>query len=315
MPKLLILTHDPKEYLDLIQKANLPNLEIFTEFNPECDILFGDTGRIKKVLPDLRNLKWVQTTSAGVERLMDSSLRRDYTLTNAQNVFGESMSEYVFGYMLFFKKRIRPRILAQRAKKWDDEDGGVLRGKTLGLIGVGSIGAHIAMTAKHFRMKVWGYTRDSETSTHVDRYFHASTSPTAPLSANENLIAFAKGLDYLVVVLPKTDGTTSIVNAEVLDALPPHALLINVGRGNAVDESALVDALNQNKIAGAVLDVTEPEPLPEDHPFWTTPNLFLTFHTSAMSYPEDMVEVFAENYHLYIEGKPLKHQVDFERGY
>jgi phosphoglycerate dehydrogenase-like enzyme len=304
MPKLLLLTHDPKEYLDLIQKAKLPDLEIFTEPNPECDIVFGDTGRIQKTLPLLPHLKWVQTTSAGVERLMDSSLRRDYTLTNAKNVFGESMSEYVFGYMLFFKKRIRPRILAQRAKKWDDEDGGVLRGKTLGLIGVGSIGAHIAMTAKHFRMSVWGYTRGSETSTHVDRYFHGN-----------ELLEFAKGLDYLVVVLPKTDGTNSIVNAELLDALPPHALLINVGRGNAVDESALVEALNQNKIAGAVLDVTEPEPLPEDHPFWTTPNLFLTFHTSAMSYPEDMVGVFVENYKLYIEGKPLKHQVDFERGY
>jgi len=316
MPKLLLLSHDPKEYLDLLQQADLPNLEIFTEFNPECDVLFGDTRRIHDALPNLPNLKWVQTTSAGVERLMDTSLRRDYTLTNAKNVFGESMSEYVFGYMLFFKKRIRPRILAQRAKQWDNEDGGVLRGKTLGLIGVGSIGAHIAMTAKHFRMNVWGYTLESETSKHVDRYFHPETLPhPSPLPQGEGTLAFAKGLDYLVVVLPKTDGTTSIVNADVLNALPNHALLINVGRGNAVDASALVEALNQNKIAGAVLDVTEPEPLPEDHPFWTTPNLSLTFHTSAISYPEDMVGVFAENYHLYIEGKPLKHQVDFERGY
>ncbi len=328
MPKLLLLTHDPKEYLDLLQGADLPDLEVFTEFNPECDILFGDTRRIHDALPTLPHLKWVQTTSAGVERLMDPSLRRDYTLTNARNVFGESMAEFVFGYMLFFKKRIRPRVLAQRAKKWDNEDGGVLRGKTLGLIGVGSIGSHIAMTAKLFRMNVWGFTRSSETSKYVDKYFH----PTSPLSSrsipaegqreraegegeNEGILAFAKGLDYLVVVLPKTDGTNSIVNAEVLNALPNHALLVNVGRGNAVDASSLVDALNQNKIAGAVLDVTEPEPLPEDHPFWTTPNLFLTFHTSAISYPEDMVGVFIENYKLYIEGKPLKHQVDFKRGY
>jgi len=304
MPKLFLTTHDPKEYLDFLHQANLPDLEIFTEFNPECDIVFGDTRRIQKTLPDLPHLKWVQTTSAGVERLMDSSLRRDYTLTNAKNVFGESMSEFVFGYMLYFKKRIAERQQAQKSKQWDEEDGGVLRGKTLGLIGVGSIGSHIAMTAKHFRMNVWGYTRASESNTHVDKYFHG-----------DELLTFAKGLDYLVVVLPKTDDTNSIVNAEVLNALPPHVLLINVGRGNAVDASALVEALNQNKIAGAVLDVTEPEPLPEDHPFWTTPNLFLTFHTSAMSYPEDMVQLFAENYKLYIEDKPLQHQVDFERGY
>lgn len=82
-----------------------------------------------------------------------------------------------------------------------------------------------------------------------------------------------------------------------------------------MDEFALVDALNESKIAAAVLDVTEKEPLPEDHPFWTTPNLFLTFHTSAISYLEDITKLFIENYRHYIEGKPLKYQVDFERGY
>src|SRR5215510_5980709 len=94
-----------------------------------------------------------------------------------------------------------------------------------------------------------------------------------------------------------------------------NAIVMNVGRGNAVDEPALVEALNQNKIAGAVLDVTAQEPLPEDHPFWKTPNLLLTFHTSAISYPEDITRVFIENYYLYLEGKPLKYQIDFGRGY
>ena len=247
---------------------------------------------------------------------MDSSLRRDYTLTNAKGVFGSSMSEFVFGYLLFFKKRIRPRVLAQRAKQWDDFDGGILRGKTLGLLGVGSIGAHLAGTAKHFGMKVRGLTNSSKDCKDVDEYYH----PKSPLSPRERaegegLLTFANDLDYLVSVLPRTENTDEIVNADLLNALPPHAIFINVGRGNAVDNSALVEALNNNKIAAAVLDVTNPEPLPEDHPFWTTDNLFLTFHTSAMSYPEDMVNIFVENYHRYLEGKPLKHQVDFEKGY
>ena len=129
------------------------------------------------------------------------------------------------------------------------------------------------------------------------------------------MLRFANGLDYLVIVLPKTGDTNKIVDENLLNALSPHALLINVGRGNAVDASALVEALTSNNLAAAVLDVTEPEPLPEDHPFWTTDNLFLTFHTSAMSYPEDMVNIFVENYRLYIESKPLEYQVDFERGY
>jgi glyoxylate/hydroxypyruvate reductase A len=122
-------------------------------------------------------------------------------------------------------------------------------------------------------------------------------------------------LDYLVSILPRTEDTNKIVDAKLLDALPPHAIFINVGRGNAVDEPALVKTLNEGKLAAAVLDVFEKEPLPEGHPFWTTPNLYMTFHTSAISYPEDITKLFIENYQLYIEGKPLKYIVDFERGY
>ncbi len=303
MPKLIILTHDPNQYLDLLQQAGLPDLEIVTD-PAECDIVLGEPRLIRDALPLLSHMKWVQSIYAGVEPLVDPSQRRDYLLTNARGVFGELMSEYVFGYMLAHEKKIFERFQAQQALKYDRFESGVLRGKTLGLLGVGSIGAHLAGTAKHFGMKVWGYTKESEASTHVDKYFHGN-----------DLLKFAQGLDYLVVILPKTDDTNKIVDANLLNALPPHALIVNVGRGNAVDEPALAEALTQNRIAGAVLDVTVQEPLPEGHPFWTTPNLLLTFHTSAMSYPEDMVTLFTGNYRLYIKGRPLKHGVDFERGY
>jgi phosphoglycerate dehydrogenase-like enzyme len=303
MPKLLILSYNTDEYIKLIRDADLPNLEILTDPS-QCDIVLGEPKRIRDELPNLPHLRWAQSIYAGVESLVDTTQRRDYILTNARGVFGELMSEYVFGYILAHEKKIFERYQSQQSRKWDRFESGVLRGKTIGLLGVGSIGAHLAGTATHFGMKVWGYTKSSETSKQVDKYFHRN-----------ELLNFAKGLDYLVVVLPKTDGTNNIVNTEMLNALPPHAVIINVGRGNAVDGSALVDALHNNQIAAAVLDVTDPEPLPEEHPFWTTPNLLLTFHTSAISYPEDMVKLFIENYRLYIAGKPLKYQVDFERGY
>jgi len=303
MPTLLILSSNVDNYAQLIEAAKLPDLEFSTE--PEdCDIVLGEPKLIRDLLPRLLKLKWVQAIYAGVERLMDPALRRDYTLTNARGVFGELMSEYVFGYLLLHEKKIFERQRAQKSKQWNRAESGVLRGKTIGLLGVGSIGSHLAGTAKHFGMSVHGFTRESESCADVDIYFH-----------NPDIFKFGEGLDYLVSVLPRTKDTNKIVNASLFDALPSHAVFINVGRGNAVDESALVTALNEGKIAAAALDVTEKEPLPEDHPFWTTPNLLLSFHTSAISYPENITKLFVENYHLYTEGKPLKYQVDFEQGY
>ena len=303
MPTLLILSSNADEYKQLIKSAKLPDLKFAPE--PEiCDIVLGEPKLIRDTLPRLPNLKWAQAIYAGIEGLMDPILRRDYILTNARGVFGELMSEYVFGHLLSHEKKIFERFRAQQAKQWDRTESGVLRGKTIGLLGVGSIGSHLAATAKHFGMSVHGFTRESESCADVDVYFH-----------EPEILKFAEGLDYLVSILPRTNDTNKIVNASLFDALPSHAVFINVGRGNAVDESGLVTALNGGKIAGVVLDVTEQEPLPDDHPFWNTPNLLLSFHTSAISYPENITELFIENYQPYIEGKPLKYQVGFEKGY
>lgn len=303
MHKLMVFSREADEYKRLIELAQLPNLELTGE-PQECDVVLGEPKLIRDALPLLSSLKWVQSVYAGVEPLVDPVQRRDYILTNARGVFGELMAEYIFGYLLFHEKKMLERIQAQQAKQWRRSESGVLRGKTIGLLGVGSIGAYLAGTAKHFQMTVKGFTRASETSAQVDKYYHG-----------HDLLAFAEGLDYLVCVLPRTQDTNQIVDADLLNALPPHAVFLNVGRGNAVDESALVKALNDGKLAAAVLDVFDKEPVPEDHPFWTTPNLYMTFHTSAISYPEDITELFIENYQLYLERKPLKFVVDFERGY
>jgi phosphoglycerate dehydrogenase-like enzyme len=303
MPTLLLLSRDADEYERLIRAADLPDLQ-FTTDSGQSDIVLGEPRLIADRLPLLSTLKWAQAIYAGVEPLVDPARRRDYILTNARGVFGELMSEYVFGYLLFHEKKILERMRAQQSMQWQRPESGVLRGKTIGLLGVGSIGAHVAGTAKHFKMTVRGFTRGSETSPDVDQYFHG-----------EDLLRFAHGLDYLICILPRTEDTNRMVDANLLNALPPHAVFVNVGRGNAVDEAALVKALHDGQLAAAILDVFDREPLPEGHPFWTTPNLYMTFHTSAISYPEDITKLFVENYRLYREGKPLKHQVDFERGY
>lgn len=310
--RLLILTKYPDEYHRLVNEADLANLRVVTSSDPEdgvarggdSDIVLGDPARVLQALPRLPRLRWVQLTWAGVETMIAQASRRDFLLTNIRGVFGPLMSEYVFGYLLAHERRIIPRYEAQREGRWDAALPGTLQGKTIGLVGVGSIGAHLAMTARHFGMRVRGYTRTSRDSPHVDRYFHGADKA-----------AFAAGLDYLVAVLPNTAGTRALVDATMLGALPPHALVINAGRAATVDEAALIDALTSGRLAGAVLDVFADEPLPSDHPLWRTPNVRITCHTAAPSYPADMVAVFADNYRRFVAGDALRFQVDFERGY
>lgn len=312
MSNLLILSAHAAEYRTLVEAARLPSLVIVcasktpdaSVAGKQIEIVFGEPSLIREVLPALTGLRWVQATWAGVEPLLDPRLRRDYLLTNARGVFGRLMSEYVFGYLLAHERRIFDHQLAQREHRWDSAAIGTLRGKTIGLLGVGSIGAHLAGTARHFCMSVRGFTRASESCRDVDRYFHS-----------HGLLEFARGLDYLVNTLPNTPQTHQIVDAALLQAMPSHALFLNVGRSNAVDESALLAALAGGNIAGAVLDVFEQEPLPPQHPFWSTPNLRVTFHTAAPSYPEDLTSLFARNYRRYLVGEDLLFQVDFERGY
>jgi phosphoglycerate dehydrogenase-like enzyme len=310
--KLLILSHRAPEYHQCVDAAGLPDLETVSsssavgasDCGSDCDVVLGDPSLVGQVLPRMSRLHWVQSTWAGVEPLVDARQRRDYVLTNACEVFGGLMTEYVFGYLLAHERMVLQKYASQQAGQWDHTPPGTLNGKTLGLLGVGSIGAALARTAKHFRMRVKGYTRASEGCPDVDTYFHGNDE-----------LAFATDLDYLVSVMPATTGTRRLVDASLLRALPPHAVFINPGRGSLVDEAALATALQTGRLAGAVLDVFEREPLPSDHVLWRTPNVLITSHTAALSIPKDITAVFADNYLRLLRGEPLRCRVDFERGY
>ena len=310
--RLLILSSHARQYQEILENARLPDIEMVActslaqavQTSAEIEIVFGEPNLIRSLLPDLPNLAWVQSTWAGVEPLVTTRQRQDYVLTNIRDVFGPLMSEYVFGYMLFHERRIIQRIGSQMRQVWDNTPPGTLRGKTIGLMGVGSIGAHLAMTARHFGMQVRGYTRSSEDCPYVDKYYHGA-----------NKLTFADGLHYLVAVLPNTPQTVKIVNEDVLAALDPSALFINVGRGNLVDETALQRCLQSQQIRGAVLDVFQTEPLPLGHPFWSLPNVYITAHTAALSDPNDTAGVFIKNYMHFIHAEPLEYQVQFDRGY
>ncbi len=306
MHKLLLLTknRDREAYLAYLKSAALPDLEITTSFDSNIDLVFGEPTLIREMLPQLSKLVWVQSSWAGVEPLLEPGLRRDYMLTNARGVFGGLMSEFVFGYLLLYERKILQRLAAQKESRWDPSLTGTLRGKKIGVLGVGSIGSHLAETATHFGMVVRGYTRASETCPFIDSYYH-----------EPDLSDFASGLDVLVNTLPNTPRTKKIINSELLAAMRQGGIFINVGRGSAINEGDLIAALTHGHLACAVLDVFEQEPLPPEHPFWKTDNLFITSHTSAPSFPEDIARLFLENYLNWINGRKLNFQVNFESGY
>jgi phosphoglycerate dehydrogenase-like enzyme len=118
-----------------------------------------------------------------------------------------------------------------------------------------------------------------------------------------------------VCVLPGTNATRHLVDARLLNSLPPHAWLVNIGRGSTVDEAALVEALDAGRLGGAVLDVFQQEPLPPEHPLWRTPNTFITAHVAAKNYLPDIADLFCDNYLRFLRGESLRGQVDFEHGY
>ena len=312
MHALLILSRHAPVYERLVRAADLPDLDVTAAANASevgdraagFDLAFGEPSLLRALVPQMTGLVWIQSTWAGVEPLLDPALPRGYTLTNARGVFGGLMSEYVFTYALAHERLLLNKYRSQLEHRWDSAPPGTLRGKALGLLGVGTIGAALARTAKHFGMRVKGYTRASEECRDVDAYYHGN-----------RLHDFAEDLDYLVCVMPATASTRGLVDAGFLRALPPRAVFINPGRGGVVDEPALATALREGRLAGAVLDVFQQEPLPPDHVFWNTPNLLITSHTAALSVPADIAPIFIDNYRRLLRGEPLRYQVDFEREY
>jgi len=310
--RLLILSENSARYAELIERLDFSGLEFFAchragdakTHAKDCNIILGEPDRIAPVLDIAENLQWIQFTYAGVEALVTHSQKTDYLLTGVKDLFGPLMSEYVFAYILALERNIFQTYENQQERLWQDMPYKSLKGTLLGICGLGSIGRHIALTGKRFGMNVWGYKRSNKGVPEVDRLF-----------TRTSFREFLAHPDYIVITLPHTPESFHLFDYSSFHAMKRSAVLINVGRGTVVSENALARALEEKLIRGAVLDVFEEEPLSKDSNLWGLPNVFITPHNSAYSFPEDIVDIFAENYRLFVTGAPLKYVVDFDRGY
>lgn len=266
-------------------------------------IVFGDPDLVAPLLDAMPAVDWVQSTWAGVLPFVEAG-RRDYVLTGVKDVFGPQMSEYVLGHILAIELRIADRAEAQSNREWYRQSSGTLLGKRMGIMGTGSIGRHIGRVASSFGVRVSGLSRSGAALAGFDEVFSI-----------EELHEFLQDLDYLIATLPQTSNTDNLLDAAALAQLPSRAVLINVGRSNLIDDSALAAALRGGNLAGAVLDVFDEEPLPQDSPLWTVPNLHVTAHISAVSHPSLVVPIFVDNLRRFQQQQDLEFVIDLDKGY
>ncbi|MDO6712467.1 D-2-hydroxyacid dehydrogenase [Aliiglaciecola sp. 2_MG-2023] len=311
MINLLISSKDAIDYVEHIERAKIADLSI--QICPKdpalisdahtIDVVLGEPNLCIDVLPHCPNVKWIQSTWAGIKPFFDSA-PHDFKLTGVKDIFGPQMREYVFSYLLYFARRIQTFKDLQTNRNWTQPLCAPLQGKTIGILGMGSIGTEIAKTAKHFGMHVIGIAQNIRQLDFVDEFYQLN-----------QLQEFAHSLDYLVVLLPHTDNTEKLIDKGVLSLLNHQCILINAGRGQVIDENALLHALSHNQLQAAVLDVFIKEPLAEDHPFWGLDNLYITQHTAAISKPDEISKIFLQNLRLFNRNEKLINLIDWEKGY
>ena len=307
--RLLIYHRDPKPYEEAVRKK-LPDLEIHSTEEPEEAHLHIEEAEIilSWKLPDdllkrAKRLVWFASTAAGNEHLVKNPhLPRAVILTKT-TIYGEMMTEYVFAYLLYLIRKGSKHLEDQKRKVWDRIRPERLRGKVLGVIGLGSVGREIARKGKEFGMRVIGVKRAPGPLGEIDQIFGPGEL--------EEVIPM---VDCLVLALPLTPETHHLLGERELVSLKEGAILFNIGRGKTIDEEALIRVLKTRRIR-AVLDVFETEPLPPENELWTLENVIITPHVSGINMPEEICEGFVANYERWVKGEPLVGIVDREKGY
>jgi D-2-hydroxyacid dehydrogenase (NADP+) len=290
--------------------VNAPDREQLLQIVVDCDILYGGHPKAEHINA-APNLRWVQSYSAGINHFPIPELSaRNIPLTNASGAHGAPISENILSMMFAFAVRIPDFVRAQEKKEWVSHqispDKFELEGQTLLVVGVGAIGKALARKARALGMTVIGVRNRPLPSPDVDEVL-----------PHERLHEALSRADHVALCLPLTPETTAYIREAELRAMKKSAYIYNVGRGQNIDQQALVKALNEGWIAGAGLDVTEKEPLPPDDPLWDAPNTILTQHSSGHSneLDERVTTIFLENLRRFLAGEPLNNLVDYERGY
>lgn len=284
---------------------------IWQEHLSDAEIIAGWKKDIAPyALTDGSKLRWVQSWSAGINSMpLDEFNSRNILLTSANGVHSYPISETIFALMLALTRKIHRYVKNQQMKKWHHSGLKLeLHGKTMGLFGVGAIGKETAKIAKAFGMNVLGFRKSGQPEEYVDRMYSL-----------EQMNEILPECDYVVITLPLTNETKHLFGKEQFNKMKSTSFLINIGRGDIVVESDLIESLEAEKIAGAGLDVFEKEPLGESSPLWDFENVIITPHTAGSTehYDKRVIEdIFIPNLKSYLKEEKLPiNVVDYLKGY
>lgn len=275
----------------------------------ETDVLFGFVPP-KNIIIRAPRLKWMQATSAGIDRHRDTEIwRTKVIITGVSGIHATPIGEFVLGLMLMFAKDIPQSFQMKQKRQWQRYLPRTLNGKTVGIVGLGHIGREVARLAKAFGMKVIATRRSAKAEGKAK-----NVDLLLPRDRTKELL---NASDYVILTLPLTPETHNIIGAEEFKAMKSSAYIINIGRGSLIDEEALIRALDEKCIAGAGLDVTAIEPLPAESRLWDFENVILTPHIAGgmEDYMLRAVELFCENLKRYLDGKKLLNVIDRKKGY
>jgi phosphoglycerate dehydrogenase-like enzyme len=314
--RLLLWTDTPGPYLDAIAAAGLtarvavealPRKEMPTQAQRADTAAMLAWGAPPGLLPQMPKLRWVQALTAGVEGwLALPDLPPSLTLTCARGTHRESMAENILGALFHLTKPYAAIVEDQRHGRWVRRVATPLAGQTLGILGLGAIGQQVARIAGLIGMHVIGTKRRAEALPGV-----------AEVVSPERTDAVLARSDFVLLLLPATAETDNVINARRLARMKPTAWLLNFGRGHLIADADLVAAVQAKVIAGAILDVFRQEPLPVEHPFWTTEGIVVLPHIGGGHPRRDtaVARLFVDNLGRFLDGRPLNEVVDRAAGY
>jgi len=305
---LVFENKDVRPWADIL-RTKLPDtcIEIYPDVKDKSMVEFAICWKAKKnVLNNFPNIKVIQSVGASIDHITNSqtlNMNQQVTRIVDENLSND-MWEFLLTAVMSQMKNVNQYLKNQESKVWKQLEYSTISNTTIAITGLGSIGGYVAQKFAQLGFKVKGWSYSKKQIANVESFV-----------GKEGLKSCLNQSDFLINLLPFTENTSNLLNKNTLGYLPQHAFLINVGRGESLVESDLIELIDSSNLSGALLDVFRKEPLPEEHPFWNHPKIQITPHVASLTNVNSATNLIIENYRRFQNNEELLHSVSIKKGY